>query len=152
MTNGSGSSGFRLLSRNAPQMEPSPSDLERLLRNSPPQPRAEFVRDLERSLLRSVEPRRRRAWWSSPSRPRSRRLLAGGSLAGAIAAALVVLAIAGVRPFGTSGTSPAQAERTCSTVEQLTRVRRPLLRVDAQGRPHLTYRVEWVPQPVIRCR
>jgi hypothetical protein len=130
-------------------MKPPPSDFERLLRNSPPRPRPEFVRDLERSLLRSVEPRRRTSWWD---RLRSRRILAAGSLAGAVAAALLVLAIAGVRPFGTSGTSPAQAERTCSTVEQLTRVRRPLLRVDAQGRPRLTYRVEWVLQPVIRCR
>lgn len=132
-------------------MEPSPSDFERLLRSSPPQPRPEFVRDLERSLLRSVEPRRR-SWWSGRSRLGSRRVLGGVSLAGAVAAALLVLAVAGVRPFGTSGTSPAEAERTCSTVEQLTRVRRPLLRVDAQGRPHLTYRVEWVLRPVIRCR
>jgi hypothetical protein len=130
-------------------MEHPPSDFERLLRNSPPQPRPEFVRDLQRSLLSSVQPRRRTSWFD---RLRTRRIIAAGSLAGAVAAALLVLAVAGVRPFGTDGTSPAQAERTCSTVEELTRMRRPLLRVDAQGRPQLTYRVEWVLQPVIRCR
>jgi hypothetical protein len=63
-----------------------------------------------------------------------------------------VLAIAGVRPFGAGGTSPAQAERKCTTVETMVRERRASLRVDTQGRPHVTYRVETVPQPVIRCR
>jgi hypothetical protein len=131
-------------------MEPPLSDFERLLRNSPPPPREEFVRDLERSLVRSVQPRQKS--WSDRWQLRSRRILTAGAFAGAIAAALLVLAIAGVRPFGTSGTSSAQADRQCSTVEQLVRVRRPILRVDAQGHPHVSYRFVTVWQPVIRCR
>lgn len=65
---------------------------------------------------------------------------------------LVVLAIVGVQPFGTSGTSPAEADRDCATVERVVRTRRPMLRVDSQGRPQVTYRVESVKQPFIRCR
>jgi hypothetical protein len=130
-------------------MEPPLSDVERLLRSSSPRPRAEFVRELERSLVDSVQPRRRSvpAWWRLPSR----RILTAGAFAGAMATLLLVLAIAGVRPFGTGGTSPAQAERKCSTVETRVRERRAVLRVDAQGRPHVTYRVETVLRPVIRC-
>jgi hypothetical protein len=131
-------------------MESPLSDFERLPRNSPPRPRAEFTRDLERSLVRSVQPRRksRSGWWQL----RSRRILTAGSLAGAIATMLLVLAVAGVRPFGASGTNSAQADRECSTVERLMQVRRPLFTLDAQGRPHVSYRVESVWQPVIRCR
>lgn len=130
-------------------MEPPLSDFERLLRSSAPRPRAEFVRDLEHSLVESVQPRTRSrpGWWRLPSR----RILTAGAFAGAMASLLLVLAIAGVRPFGTSGTSPAQAERKCTTVEKRVRERRAVLQVDAQGRPHVTYRVETVPQPVIRC-
>jgi hypothetical protein len=138
-----------VLVRTHVKMEPPLSDIERLLRSSSPQPRAEFVRELERSLVDSVQPRPRWRpdWWRLPSR----RILTGGAFAGAMATLLLVLAIAGVRPFGTSGTNPAQAERKCSTVEKKVRERRAVLRVDAEGRPHLTYRVETVPQPVIRC-
>jgi hypothetical protein len=132
-------------------MEPPLSDFERLLRNSAPQPRADFVRDLEHSLVRSVRPRSkpsRWGWWQL----RSRRIVAAGCMAGAVAAALLVLSIAGVRPFGTSGTSSAQADRQCFTVEQRVRARHPQFRIDAQGRPHVSYRVETVLRPVIRCR
>jgi hypothetical protein len=138
-----------VLVRTHVKMEPPLSDIERLLRSSSPQPRAEFVRDLERSLVDSVQPRQRLrfGWVRLPSR----RILTGGAFAGAMATLLLVLAIAGVRPFGTGGTSPAQAERKCSTVETRVRERRAVLRVDAQGRPHVTYRVETVLRPVIRC-
>jgi hypothetical protein len=131
-------------------LEPPLSDFERLLGNSPPRPRAEFVDELERSLVRSLQtPQTPRAsrWRLSP-----RRLVTAGAFAGAIAVVLLVLAIAGVRPFGTSGSSPAQADRECVTVDRLVRVRRPMLRVDSQGRPQVTYRVESVKQPFIRCR
>jgi hypothetical protein len=132
-------------------LEPPLSDFERLLRSSPPKPRAEFVDELERSLVRSLEPQRtssRASRWRL-HRPR---LVTAGAFAGAIAVLFVVLAIAGVRPFGTSGTGPAQADRECATVERVVRVRRPLLRVDSEGRPQVTYRVESVKQPFIRCR
>jgi hypothetical protein len=132
-------------------MDPQLSDYERLLRNSAPRPRAEFVRDLEQSLVRSVQPRRRPIRWGW-RQFRARRLVAAGCMAGAVAAALLVLSIAGVQPFGTSGTSPAQADRKCVTVEQRVRVRRPHFRVEADGEPQLTYRVETVLQPAIRCR
>jgi hypothetical protein len=131
-------------------LEPPLSDFERLLRHSPPKPRAEFVDELERSLVRSVQPQR--SPWASRWRLHPRRLVTAGAFAGAIAAVLVVLAIAGVRPFGTSGTGPAQADRECATVERVVRVRRPILRVDSNGRPQVTYRVESVEQPFIRCR
>jgi hypothetical protein len=130
-------------------LEPPLSDFERLLRSSPPKPRAEFVDELERSLARSLEPRQTRRgsrWRLHP------RLVTAGAFAGAIAVVFVVLAIAGVRPFGTGGTGPAQADRECVTVERVVRIRRPLLRVDSEGRPQVTYRVESVKQPFIRCR
>jgi hypothetical protein len=131
-------------------LEPPPSDFERLLRSSPPKPRAEFVDELERSLVRSLEPQQtpRASRWRL-HRPR---LVTAGAFAGAMAVVFVVLAIVGVRPFGTSGTSPAQADRDCATVERVVRIRRPILRVDSQGRPQVTYRVESVKQPFIRCR
>jgi hypothetical protein len=132
-------------------MEPPLSDYERLLRSSAPRPRADFVRELEQSLVRSLEPRPRATRWGS-WQLRSRRLVAAGCLASAVAAVLLVLSIAGVQPFGTSGTSPAQADRKCVTVERLVRVRRPHFRVDEQGRPQVSYRVETVLQPTIRCR
>jgi hypothetical protein len=132
-------------------MDPQLSDYERLLRNSAPQPRAEFVRELEHSLVRSVQPRRRPIRWGWRQLS-ARRLVAAGCLAGAVAAALLVLSIAGVQPFGTSGTSPAQADRKCVTVEQRVRVRQPYFRVDAQGQPQLSYRVETLLRPAIRCR
>jgi hypothetical protein len=131
-------------------LEPPLSDFERLLRSSSPKPRAEFVDELERSLVRSVAPQRtsRASRWRL-HRPR---LVTAGAFAGAIAVVFVLLAIAGVRPFGTSGTGPAQADRECATVERVVRIRRPILRVDSEGRPQVTYRVESVKQPFIRCR
>lgn len=126
------------------------SHFERLLRSSPPKPRAEFVDELERSLVRSLEPKptSRASRW----RVHRPRLVTAGAFAGAIAVVFVVLAIVGVGPFGTSATSPAQADRHCATVERAVRVRRPILRVDAQGQPQVTYRVESVKQPFIHCR
>jgi hypothetical protein len=126
------------------------SDFERLLRSSAPQPRAEFVDDLEQALVRSLQPSKK--WRAGWGRVRSRRLLATGALAGAVTVLLLALAIAGVRPFGASGTSPAQADRECFTVERVVRVKRALLEVDSQGLPHVSYRVESVKQPFIRCR
>jgi hypothetical protein len=131
-------------------MEPPLSDFERLLRNSRPSPRAEFVRDLERSLVRSVQPRRqaaRASWWR-----RSPRLIAATGFATAIAALLLVLSIAGVGPFDNGGTTPAQADRQCSTVMKVVPVRRPVLKINEHGAPAVTYRVEMMPRPVIRCR
>ena len=100
--------------------------------------------------MRSTQPRwqAKRGWWQR----RSPRILTAAGFAGAIAGLLLVLGIAGVRPFGTGGTSPAQADRQCRTVMKFTAVRRPVFTMDAQGRPHLSYRVESVSRPVIRCR
>jgi hypothetical protein len=131
-------------------VEPPLSDFERLLRSSAPQPRAEFVDELERSLVRSLQPSEpaRTSW----GRVRSGRLRAAGALAGAMAVLVLALAIAGVRPFGTGGTSSAQADRECVTVERVVPVKRAMLEVDSEGRPHVTYRVDSVKRPFIRCR
>lgn len=131
-------------------MEPTLSDVERLLRGAHPRPRPEFVRELEASLIHfaAFEPVA-----APPRRSRQlRRLLVGVSFAGALAVLMVVLAIAGVRPLGTSGTTGAAADHHCVTVQNWALVRRPRLVVSDSGRLAIVTRTELALQPHIRCR
>src|SRR4051812_373796 len=79
-------------------------ELERMLRAARAAPRAEFVRELERALA-DREPVR-------PERRRVRVLVAGSGLVAALAVIVVVLAVAGLLPFGSSG-GRAQAGEDC---------------------------------------
>jgi hypothetical protein len=74
-------------------MEPTWEELEALLRSSRPLPRAEFVRDLEESLVRSLES-------PPPRRPRlhAGRLFAFMSAGAAVAAIILELGIAFALP------------------------------------------------------
>jgi hypothetical protein len=129
-------------------VEPTLLDVERLLRKARPRPRPEFVRELERSLFRprAVRPA------AAPRRRRRRRFLVGVSFASALGLLLVVLAVAGVRPLGTAGTTGAAADRHCVIVETWALVRRPRVTVTRDGRIVITTRPDLTLQPRIRCR
>jgi hypothetical protein len=130
-------------------MDPSLPDLERLLSQSRPQPRADFVADLEDSLLKSVRPRR--LPHLRLAAPRLPRLLAVAG-AGALALVLLALALGDGLPHSLGGSSNATAQRQCTTVKETRLERRPALVVGAHNRLTYTYHTELVRQPVIRCR
>jgi hypothetical protein len=81
-------------------MEPSWEDLEELLRSSRPLPRTEFVRDLEESLVRSLETPRGRPRWM---RLYPGRLLALSSARAVLAAIILELSVAGALVLGVGG-------------------------------------------------
>jgi hypothetical protein len=131
-------------------MEPSSGDAEELLRRSRPRPRPEFVRELEASLLRSVEPRRARAsLWPSWFAPR--RLVAVSGVGAALAAILVVLSIAGALPLTVGGADDAAADRNCVTVTRWKLERRPIMKVGPDQKMHVTSDTRLVPRRVVRC-
>ena len=72
--------------------------------------------------------------------------------AGALAAALLVLSIAGVRPLGTGGTTGAEADQRCATVTEWVVRREPTVTVTESGRLHLVNRRRIVPEQRLRCR
>ena len=117
-------------------------DIERLLRTRPVTPRAEFVGELERSVLRAA---------SEPDSRRVGALLAGSGLAAALAAVATLLAVTGLLPFTSSG-GRARAAQDCriTLVERMER--RPYLVRDSEGTVQVRYRVKPMPQLVTRCR
>jgi hypothetical protein len=126
-------------------MDPSLSDFEELLRRSRPQPRADFVRELEQDLLRSVQPRARR------SLPRLPRLLPLAAFAAAIAAFVIVLNVAGVLPLG--GPTPgAKAGRKCVTVTEWRVKQVPEYRALPGGGQEFRLVRQRKPVSIIRCR
>jgi hypothetical protein len=125
-----------------------PHDVERLLRAARPEPRPEFVRELERSLIGR---RPSRAERPARVRPRLRVLVAGTGLVAGLAAVVVALAVAGLLPFGSSGgRAEAGEDCTVTTVERLER--HPHFVRDKRGDLHVRYRTEKVPRIVRRCR
>jgi hypothetical protein len=131
-------------------VDPTLSDLEQLLRRSRPQPSPEFVRELGASLRKSVQG----DLLESP-RPRlhgARRLRLAFGSAVAIAALLLLLSIAGLRPFGTGGTTGAKADRECVTVQEWVLAREPTLVVADDGHLRVQYHTELVARPRVRCR
>jgi hypothetical protein len=120
----------------------APDDLERLLKRARPAPREEFVRELQRSL-----PRQR----TERDRHHLRVLVAGWGLASALAVVALVLSVTGLLPL-TSGSSPAQADRNCTTMIVERSVRKPYFVRRREGEIQVRYRLEMEPRLVRRCR
>jgi hypothetical protein len=118
-------------------------DVERLLRARRVTPRAEFVGELERSLLRASA--------SKPACRRVRVLVAGSGLAAGLATVAVVLAVAGLLPF-TSSAGRAEAGEHCTNARVAGMQRRPYFVRDHEGTVQVRYGVELVPRLVRRCR
>ena len=116
------------------------NDPEHLLRAARPEPRPEFVDQLEERIL----PARR-----SSRRPR---LLAAVCAAAALGAVLAVLAVAGALPTPLQRDKPASAKDSCRTVVIERVERRPRFVVGEDGEVKLSYRRESVRRPVTRCR
>jgi hypothetical protein len=113
---------------------------ERLLRALRPEPRADFVRELEESLLANRR-----------GRERFRVLLAGAALCMSLAAVALVLSIAGLLPGTTGGSRPVEAESPCKTTVVTSRERRPVLVVGRDGEIRTETRTVTVRKPVKRC-
>jgi ferric-dicitrate binding protein FerR (iron transport regulator) len=113
---------------------------EDLLRDLRPEPRADFVRELEASLM-SQSSRRRRFGT----------LLAAGALSASLAALTLILSVAGLMPWGLGQSSRVEAGGECKTVTVVRHERRPVLVVDADGKITTDQRVVAVRKPVKRC-
>jgi hypothetical protein len=124
-------------------VNPTPDDLERLLRTARPAPRPAFVRELERSL---VPPRAERR------RVRVRVVLAASGFAAGLATLAILLSVTGLLPLSSGGGRPAQAAPTCYTVLVERRVRMPYIVRDRHGELTVRYHMRMVPRPVRRCR
>ena len=119
---------------------PMSAEMEDLLRSAKPEPRDEFVVDLERRLLRP------------PERGRSVILARGTALGMVLALAVVALGVAGALSLGLGGDQRATATDNCRAVmvERTTRV--PEFVVGRDGELRLRYRQEVVRRPMTRCR
>ena len=104
------------------------------------EPRADFVRGLEASLL--SQSRRRR---------RSGTLLAAGALSASLAAFTLILSVAGLLPWSLGDSRSVEAGSGCKTVTVVRHERRPVLVVDADGKITTEQRVVTVRKPVKRC-
>lgn len=122
-------------------MEPTRDRMESLLHELRPQPRAEFVRELEGSLL----PRSHR-------RQRFQVLVAAGALCASLAVLTLVLSVAGLLPWHVGSSRDVEAGSRCKTVTVVTHERRPILVTDADGKIRTETRVVTVHTPVKRCR
>jgi hypothetical protein len=121
-------------------MEPSLARTEDALRAAKSEPRAEFVRELEASLLSRSRRRRRLGT-----------LVAAGALSTSLAALTLVLSITGLLPWGLGQSRSVEAGSGCKTVMVARHERRPTLVVDADGKIRTEYRVVAVKKPVKRC-
>lgn len=111
-------------------------DFESFLRDRRPEPRPEFVDQLEDRLV--AAPRRRR----------------GRALLCAVAATvllIVVLGVSGALPLGLGSDEPVRATDGCVTVMVERTERRPVFEVDREGELQVTYRTERVQRPQRRC-
>jgi hypothetical protein len=114
--------------------------MEDLLRSAKPEPRDEFVLNLERRLLTPPEPRRSVA-------------LAGAAAFSVVLAVLVVvLGVAGTLPLGLGGDRNATATDDCRVVVVDGTKRLPGFVVGRGGELRLIYRQEVVRRPMMRCR
>jgi hypothetical protein len=123
-------------------MDVSPHDMERLLRSARPAPPPDFVRELEARLPRPAPVRARR--------PRA--LLAATGLAGALAAATLLVGVTTGLPVGSHEQTPAQAQGGCRTVVVERMQRQATFRTGRDGRLHVHYHSVPVAQRVTRCR
>jgi hypothetical protein len=122
-------------------MGPGTEPAERLLRELRPEPRADFVRALETSLL-------------ARSRRRARFLVvaAGSGLCASFAALTLLLGVLGILPLGIGASDQSEAGSRCTTVVEVRHERRPVLVVDSDGQIRTEERVIAVRHPVKRCR
>jgi hypothetical protein len=111
-------------------------EFESFLRDRRPEPRREFVDELEQRLV--AAPRRRRG-----------PLLF--TVASATAILIVVLGVAGALPLGLGSDEHVRATNGCVTVMVERTVRRPVFMVDRAGELRVTYRTEHVRRPERRC-
>lgn len=119
---------------------PMSPEMENLLRSAKPEPRDEFVLDLERRLLRPPERRRSVA-------------LAGGTALGMVLALLVLaLGLAGALPLGLGAERDATATYDCRAVMVERTERLPKFVVGRDGELRVRYRQEVVRRPMMRCR
>jgi hypothetical protein len=118
--------------------------LELLLQRSRPMPRAAFVHELEQRLIPEGERER--------ARRLRRPLFAGAAAATGLAAAALVLALAGGGPLAPEGGSDSRASQECRFVTVEKRARVPEIVVDQNGRPSVRYHVQRVERRVKRCR
>jgi hypothetical protein len=115
--------------------------VERLLRESRPEPDPGFVRSLEARLLGARPGQRARA--------HRHPLFAGAALATGLAGAALALSLAGVQPFGSSG-DHAQADMNCHFVTVAKREQAPML-VRHNGHTTLELQTHTVQRRVKRC-
>jgi hypothetical protein len=122
-------------------MGPGTDPAERLLRDLRPEPRADFVRALETSLL-------------ARSRRQARFLVvaAGSGLCASFTGLTLLLGVLGILPLGIGASDQSKAGSRCTTVVEIRHERRPVLVVDSDGQIRTEDRVTAVPHPVKRCR
>jgi hypothetical protein len=122
-------------------MDPGGDPAERLLLERRPEPRADFVRDLEMSLL-------------ARSRRQARFLVvaAGSGLCASLAALTLLLGLFGALPLGIGAGDESEAGSRCTTVVEVRHEQRPVLVVDSDGQIRTEQRVTAVRHPVKRCR
>jgi hypothetical protein len=122
-------------------MSPGRDPAERLLRDMRPEPRADFVRGLEASLVAR-----------SRGRERFRVLLAGTGLCASLAALTLLLGVFGLLPGGLGESRRSQADNGCQTVIKVRKELRPVLVVNDKGHIRTEQRSTTVRTPVKRCR
>jgi hypothetical protein len=114
---------------------------ERFLRDLRPEPRPDFVRELEASLLSR-----------SRGRERFRVLVAGSGICASLAALTLLLGIFGLLPWGVGESRRSEADNGCKTVIRVHKERRPVIVVTDDGRLRTEQRLTDVRTPVKRCR
>ena len=122
-------------------MDPGLDRVANLLRELRREPPAEFVRELEASLLSR-----------SKRRERLRLLVAAGALCAWLTALTLALSVAGVLPWHLGESDSVKAGSGCKTVTVVRHERRPILVVGADGKIRTEQRVVAVHRPVKRCR
>ena len=100
------------------------------------------MRELERALPLQRAARDRR---------HLRIMVAGAGLATLLAVAAAALSLVGLLPFS-SGGSPAQADRDCTSMVVERSERRPYFVRGRSGEVEVRYRAAWLPRLVRRCR
>ena len=122
-------------------MDPARERTENLIRELRREPRAEFVRELEASLL-SRSSRRRRVGV----------LAAAGALCASLAALTLMLSVSGLLPWHLGQSRSVKAGSGCKTVTVVRHERRPILVVGTDGKIRTEKHVVAVDKPIRRCR
>ena len=122
-------------------MDPALERTENLIRELGREPRAQFVRELEASLV-SRRSRRRRFGV----------LAAAGALCASLAALTLMLSVSGLLPWHLGQSRSVKAGSGCKTVTVVRHERRPILVVGADGKITTEKRLVAVNKPVRRCR